>query len=471
MASQYCQIISWIEHDKEHGDPEYAESLKDACLQNLLNKPRRTVGLTFFYPGDKKTRKEFCKTVFTAESREACEKFKRYILPDHFETCQSFKEKDVGNILGYKYEVESVSTSHVKFTNGMEIKSVKSFTTLNPNLENLVKIYIITHGEPAAEGEPYKIPISSTHKKTGGTKEDFQLLLSENLEKIKLLFLNRQYKIWGYLFLIAEFLLQKINENSDNKEKQNALKFLLAVLTIVIPPPENALFILSKAMFMVIEPAEKVLSAELKIIFTEVFSILNKSGVQSMDCNEYLEKLYSLLNSSSLLSAASSFKIESPSQIKELQNALLEELKKNKESSTVNMTITRFIEKYPHGVYFGQQVRPDISSLLLNQQYKDFFKIIIKWILMSIICTNIGEEDCVGIFSTWLSSNDKSVEEFFQMSIPSILTSNGLAVMIAPSDKSITPKIGFGDAFTGSSTSIMCAYEGGNTPNPAIFNM
>ena len=183
MALQYCQITSWIQHDKDHADPEFAEAIKDLCLDSFLKKARRNTGLTFLYPGDKKTRKEFCKKVFTAESRDAVESFKRYILPDVYETTEDFKTKDVGNILGYKYEVSSATASHVKFANGMEIKPIKSYVSLNPALENLVKIYIITHGAPPESGDPYKVPIP--HKTKGGTWKDFQSILPPILKLLE----------------------------------------------------------------------------------------------------------------------------------------------------------------------------------------------------------------------------------------------------------------------------------------------
>ena len=169
MSEQYCQITSWIEHNKKHGDPAFAEAIKDLCLDSYLKKSRRNKGLTFLYP-DAKFRKAFCSKVFTAESRGAVEDFKRYILPDVFETCEDFKNKDVGNVLGYSYAVDKVHGNKVTFNNGMEIVPCTDFESLSVNLIDLVKIYIIVEksGSPPESGDPYKIPYAT---KQGGLPE------------------------------------------------------------------------------------------------------------------------------------------------------------------------------------------------------------------------------------------------------------------------------------------------------------
>ena len=169
MSNQYCHILSWIKHDKEHGDPKFAEAISDLCLDNLLVKSKRFPGLTFLYP-TKIVRDKICKAVFTAKSREAVEEFKRYVLPDIFEKCESFNSKEVGNMLKYSYVVAEVKPNSVKFDNGMVIKPVESFNTLNPQIEDMVRIYSVTTGAPADNGEPYTAQMQ--HKTRGGTEDD-----------------------------------------------------------------------------------------------------------------------------------------------------------------------------------------------------------------------------------------------------------------------------------------------------------
>jgi hypothetical protein len=165
MANQYCKITSWIQHHKDHGDNKYAEAISDLCLDSWLS-PSRYPGLTFLYQTNKKVRKEFCDRVFTPESREAAEDFKRYILPNVFHSCEDFQKKDVGNVLGYKYEIKSCDKHKVVFENGMEIHPLlhhNSFEPLNPKLKDIIKVYYVVKGEPPESGDPYKIP-RSTHR-------------------------------------------------------------------------------------------------------------------------------------------------------------------------------------------------------------------------------------------------------------------------------------------------------------------
>lgn len=155
MANQYCKITSWIEHNKKHKDPEYAKSISNLCLESYLN-PSKFNGLTFLYQTNKAHRKKFNDAVFTKASRPLCDEFKRHILPDVFLSCEDFKTKEVGNILGEKYEVLSCKNDIVTFKNGMKIQAVEnsgdnSFEPLSENLKNVIRIYYIIEGEPNEE--------------------------------------------------------------------------------------------------------------------------------------------------------------------------------------------------------------------------------------------------------------------------------------------------------------------------------
>jgi hypothetical protein len=170
MSNQYCKITSWIQHHKDHGDAKYAEAILDLCLDSWL-KPNKYNGLTFLYQTNKTIRKKFCESVFTPNSRDACEDFKRYIIPDIFHSCEDFQKKDVGNVLGYKYEIKSCDKNKVVFENGMEIHALldhNSFESLSPNLKDIVKIYYVVKGEPAESGEPYRVPHRKREKKAVG---------------------------------------------------------------------------------------------------------------------------------------------------------------------------------------------------------------------------------------------------------------------------------------------------------------
>jgi len=182
MSNQYCKITSWIQHHKDHGDEKYAEAIMDLCLDSWL-KPSKYNGLTFLYQTSKSIRKKFCDKVFTPDAREACEEFKRYILPDVFHSCEDFQQKDVGNVLGYKYEIKSCDKNKVVFDNGMEIHALlghNSFEALSPNLKDIIKIYYVVKGEPPESGEPYRVTHRRREKKTvGGTYTDCNRIFTE----------------------------------------------------------------------------------------------------------------------------------------------------------------------------------------------------------------------------------------------------------------------------------------------------
>jgi len=186
MSNQYCKITSWIEHHKDHGDAKYAEAISDLCLDSWL-KPGKYNGLTFLYQTNKTVRKKFCDKVFTPESREACDEFKRYIIPDVFHSCEDFQQKDVGNVLGYKYEVKSCDKHKVVFENGMTIEPLlghNSFESLSPNLKEVIKIFYVTKGEPPESGEPYRVTHRKREKKprtVGGNAVDCERVLNDKV--------------------------------------------------------------------------------------------------------------------------------------------------------------------------------------------------------------------------------------------------------------------------------------------------
>ena len=186
MSNQYCKITSWIEHHKDHGDAKYAEAISDLCLDSWL-KPGKYNGLTFLYQTNKTARKKFCDKVFTPESREACDEFKRYIIPDVFHSCEDFQQKDVGNVLGYKYEVKSCDKHKVVFENGMTIEPLlghNSFESLSPNLKEVIKVFYVTKGEPPESGEPYRVTHRKREKKprsVGGNAVDCERVLNDKV--------------------------------------------------------------------------------------------------------------------------------------------------------------------------------------------------------------------------------------------------------------------------------------------------
>jgi hypothetical protein len=238
MSNQYCKITSWIQHHKDHGDAKYAEAILDLCLDSWL-KPNKYNGLTFLYQTNKTIRKKFCERVFTPDSRDACEEFKRYIIPDTFHSCEDFQKKDVGNVLGYKYEIKSCDKNKVVFENGMEIHSLldhNSFESLSPNLKDIVKVYYVVKGEPAESGEPYRVPHRKRERKAvGGGIEDLRRLKSTGEIFSNLLTMITSAAITkGSCYMIITALNKELNEileaSGDNDDIANDLLDVLSII-------------------------------------------------------------------------------------------------------------------------------------------------------------------------------------------------------------------------------------------------
>ena len=234
MSNQYCKITSWIEHHKDHGDAKYAEAIGDLCLDSWL-KPGKYNGLTFLYQTNKTVRKKFCDKVFTPESREACDEFKRYIIPDVFHSCEDFQQKDVGNILGYKYEVKSCDKHKVVFENGMTIEPLlghNSFESLSPNLKEVIKVFYVTKGEPPESGEPYRVTHRKREKKSrtvGGRDVDCYHILDE---KIKPMFNGSTNPIFlDNAFGALHACISRLSQEMDNSDSEyvNTVQDLLAM--------------------------------------------------------------------------------------------------------------------------------------------------------------------------------------------------------------------------------------------------
>lgn len=231
MSNQYCKITSWIKHHKDHGDAKYAEAIMDLCLDSWM-KPSKYNGLTFLYQTSKTIRKKFCDKVFTPDSREACEEFKRYILPEVFHSCEDFQQKDVGNVLGYKYEVKSCDKNKVVFENGMEIHpllSHNSFEPLSSNLKDVIRIYYVVKGEPPESGDPYKIHHRKREPRTvGGDRASCERLFhSIIMPEFSDINLANSHCAFSLCIPIIQTKLSELPEHEHSKLKNTVTDLLL----------------------------------------------------------------------------------------------------------------------------------------------------------------------------------------------------------------------------------------------------
>jgi len=245
MSNQYCKITSWIQHHKDHGDPKYAEAIMDLCLDSWM-KPSKYNGLTFLYQTSKTIRKKFCDKVFTPDSREACEDFKRYILPEVFHSCEDFQKKDVGNVLGYKYEVKSCDKHKVVFENGMEIHPLlghNSFEPLSYNLKDIIRIYYVVKGEPPESGDPYKVHHRKRESRAvGGDRADCERLFQRIImPQFMDLNLSNAHCAFSVCIPIIKDKLLELSEHEETHSLKNTVRDLLLVQHIVSDSPYGIL--------------------------------------------------------------------------------------------------------------------------------------------------------------------------------------------------------------------------------------
>ena len=305
MGDQYCQITSWIASSKGGDDPDYATAIKDLCLDSFLKKSRQNHGLTFLYQGDKAIRKTFCKKVFTPHSREAVIEFKRHILPDIFTSPDDFNTKEVGNILGFKYEVIEATDKHIKFKGAhdkpMVITLVHSFTHLFESLEKLIKIYKITSGEPQDSDIPYRAPFTP-HKK-GGTEKDADELRTILTNNFLMPFIDIKAgispakplvitNVWATFSCIYDFLQENIIQ-SEYQELKPILEFLLSVLPLFATCEIgliNYYFVLTDIVQIASKEYSLLLRTFINKLFEESKNILQNGGNNNMDI--FYSKLY-----------------------------------------------------------------------------------------------------------------------------------------------------------------------------------
>ena len=293
MANQYCKITSWIQHNKKHGDPDYAQAILDLCLDINL-KPSNYQGLTFLYQTDSKIRKKFSKDVFCVNAHDLCKEFKRYILPDTFLSCEDFDTKEVGNIMGHKYEVKSCTNNTVIFKNGMKIQPIEnnSYVPLSDNLKNIIKIYYVVEGEPPSdENGLYTVAHRKKQKKTarggngklirGGTKDEFfhvyeSSRLSDHIKDIP--HQNIYYNGNHAFHAILHILKSKLEEHSDG-EIHKHIKNLILAQWLVNSIPEGIIAYIYMCLYILYHaPESEVFKEIVNEIIMKILEILTSSG-------------------------------------------------------------------------------------------------------------------------------------------------------------------------------------------------
>lgn len=166
---KYCRIYQWIE---KH-DSEFAECIRDLCLEGALSPHKDINGITFLMP-DKgsKLRENIIKYTYSnkegADADMAIKLIESLIVTDlipDIKTFETIKKNNIsiGNRLRFRLHINDIKNNHVLFKNGLKLEPVNTFNTIakkeystSSNKLNLA-VWRIVEGEPPIEGDRHEI--------------------------------------------------------------------------------------------------------------------------------------------------------------------------------------------------------------------------------------------------------------------------------------------------------------------------
>jgi len=208
--NKYCRIFRWIESQ----DPEFAEIIRDLCLERSLTPGPHQSGVTFLYPKDKAYRQEIITNAYSKDADEAVRIIESLIIPEALIHGSDFKKYPIGSKLGVKYDVESADASMVTLANGVELVPTHNFHTLASRKGKLA-IWIVNKGRLPLVGkeykpQPHKPSMKSKKRKIGGGESDEE----EDIERAL------PYRQMLALELQVEFI-SCMRRNGDKCKKYN----------------------------------------------------------------------------------------------------------------------------------------------------------------------------------------------------------------------------------------------------------
>ena len=160
-----CRIYQWIEKQ----DSDFAEAIRDLCLEGALSPGGRSVGVTFLYPKDKAYRQEIIEKAYSADADEAVKLVESLIIPAPLISGADFNRAPVGSRLGVAYAVESADNKQVKLAGGVELALAEDFHPLARRAGDIA-VWIVTKGRLPLAGEAYKAPRPGRSAKGGAAR-------------------------------------------------------------------------------------------------------------------------------------------------------------------------------------------------------------------------------------------------------------------------------------------------------------
>ena len=152
QLTKFCRIFQWVENK----DREFAEAIKDLCMEGALTPFGKSTGVTFLFP-DKKFRKEIIDKAYSDDADDAIKLINTLIIPDNLKQSSEFKNRPVGGRHGVLYKVVSTDNGRVTFEGGATIVAAKDFNTLAKR--DSIAVWLLESGRLPLTGESYTPPM------------------------------------------------------------------------------------------------------------------------------------------------------------------------------------------------------------------------------------------------------------------------------------------------------------------------
>lgn len=166
---KYCRIYQWVEAQ----DPDFAQAIRDLCLEGHLSPGGKKRGVTFLYPADAAYRQEIVAKTYGADGDEAARMVEALIVPDAFVEGASFSQpgRQVGNLAGVLLPVEKATSKAVHLAGGVELARCETFLPRETRQSDIA-VWLVAKGRLPTEGAPYTAPRAERppRARTGGAE-------------------------------------------------------------------------------------------------------------------------------------------------------------------------------------------------------------------------------------------------------------------------------------------------------------
>ena len=151
QLTRFCRIFQWIDQQ----DHDFAEAIREMCLEGRLAPGGRHPGVTFLYPLDSKFRERIVNLVYSDSADKAIEIISSLIIPEALVRGSDFKAQPVGSLLGVHYEVTKATDSKVELA-GCTLTPAPTFRPIAMR-EGNIAVWLLGEGhEPPLKGGEFK---------------------------------------------------------------------------------------------------------------------------------------------------------------------------------------------------------------------------------------------------------------------------------------------------------------------------